>query len=108
MTLDSGFSSGDIELFNVALANPFTDPFGNYPGSYTLTGGIDGNAQDVLASADFSVTAQQSTVPEPSSLFLLGTSLFIFSFVRWPRYGAQDAAATPALKHAAKQVIHRE
>jgi hypothetical protein len=72
ISLDGGQSSGDIELFDVSLTDPFTDSFGLYPGSYTLTGGVDGNAQDALASADFSVTAQEATgVPEPSAILLL-------------------------------------
>jgi hypothetical protein len=61
ISLSGGASSGDIELFDISLSNPFTYPLGLYGGSYTLLGGVDGNAQDVLAAEDFSVTA----TPEP-------------------------------------------
>ena len=79
ISLDGGFSSGDIELFSITLANPFNDPFVLYPGSYTLTGGIDGSAQDILASANFSVTPQEpsSTVPEPATVVLLLTAILL-------------------------------
>ena len=59
--VDTVFLNGDIELFDISLSNPFTYPLGLYGGSYTLLGGVDGNAQDVLAAEDFSVTA----TPEP-------------------------------------------
>jgi hypothetical protein len=60
-------SSGDIELFDVTFLKPFTNPMGTYGGTYTLTGGLDGLADEVLAQASFSVAA----VPEPSSALLL-------------------------------------
>jgi hypothetical protein len=64
-------SSGDIELFDVTLLKPFTDPLGTYAGTYTLTGGLDGSADEVLALAGFSVAA----VPEPSSVLLVFSGL---------------------------------
>lgn len=77
ISLDAGQSSADIELFDVMLNDPFTDPLGKYTGTYTLTGGVDSNAQDVLGSVDFSVTATNGTspVPEPSSFGLLAAAL---------------------------------
>jgi PEP-CTERM motif len=66
----AGDSSGDIELFDVAVNDPLVDPTGKYLGSYTLIGGADGGdgtGADVLGTATFSVT----TVPEPSTIYLL-------------------------------------
>jgi len=65
--LGAGDSSGDIELFDVTVSNPLVDPSGTYGGSYELIGGPDGEAQDDVGSASFSVT----TVPEPSTIYLL-------------------------------------
>jgi hypothetical protein len=74
ISLDPGQSSPDIELFDVTLNNPFTDLSGTYTGTYGLLGGVDGNAQDMLGSANFSVT-ETSSVPEPSSNVLLAAAL---------------------------------
>jgi hypothetical protein len=68
-SLAAGANSGDIELFDVTLSNPLQDAFATYAGDYTLVGGIDGNAQDNIGSAAFSV----SSVPEPSTIGLLFT-----------------------------------
>jgi hypothetical protein len=66
-----GDSSGDIELFDVTVSDPLLDSAGTYSGTYTLFGGADGNAQDNLSSASFSVT----TTPEPASIYLLLTGV---------------------------------
>ena len=67
-----GDSSGDIELFDVTVSSPLADPAGLYSGTYTLLGGTDSDGQDVLSTANFSVTTTApSTVPEPSSIVLL-------------------------------------
>ena len=91
ISLGSGLSSGDIELFSVSLANPFTNSFHLYPGTYTLTGGADSSAQDVLASAHFSVRAQPAfSVPEPSTITLLvalGAALCILARTGRLRFG---------------------
>jgi hypothetical protein len=80
LSLDPGQSTPDIELFEVLLNNPFTDPFATYGGNYALSGGSESSAQDLLASVDFTITAQGdgSAVPEPSSLVLLAISLAVF------------------------------
>jgi hypothetical protein len=67
ISLAPGSTSADIELFDVVLSNPLLDPIGKYTGSYTLLGGTDDGAQDNLGTSSFSVT----TVPEPSSVYLL-------------------------------------
>ena len=65
--LNAGGSSGDIELFDIVVSAPFPDSPGYYPGSFTVVGGSDGGAQDVLGAVNFSV----SVTPEPGSAVLL-------------------------------------
>ncbi len=67
ISLAPGQSSGDIELFDVMVANPLLDAPATYLGIYALFGGADGDAQDNLGSASFSV----NTTPEPAGFFLL-------------------------------------
>jgi hypothetical protein len=76
VSLAAGASSGDIDLFDVTIANPETLPLGTYTGIYGLLGGIDGNAADNLAQASFSV----SVTPEPGYFALLGVGL---SLIGW-------------------------
>ncbi|MBZ5620040.1 MAG: PEP-CTERM sorting domain-containing protein [Acidobacteriia bacterium] len=74
ISLNAGMSVTGIELFDVHLNSPFTDPFGPYLGSYALLGGADGNAQDPLGQASFTVTAAApATTPEPASAVLFAT-----------------------------------
>lgn len=73
--LAGGQSSADIDLFDIALTNPQSDPFGTYGGTYTLLGGADGGAdtaQDSLAQAGFSVT---TAAPEPGTFASLSCVL---------------------------------
>ncbi len=87
-SLDPGQATSDIELFEVLFNDPFTDPFVSYSGNYALSGGVDPNAQDLLTSVDFTITAENgsSAVPEPSSLALLAAALAVFVVLR-PEHG---------------------
>jgi hypothetical protein len=79
LSLGAGMSSPDIELFDVTVNNPLSDPFGLYSGSYVLSGGLDDQAQDYLASADFGVA---TVVPEPGSWSLLAIALLALGPLR--------------------------
>lgn len=62
-----------------------------YTGSVSLQGGADGSAQDILGSADFSVNVlavSGAQVPEPCSIFLLGTGLAGLAASRYRRTSA--------------------
>ena len=64
--LASGANSGDIEIFDVSVSNPLLDAAGFYAGSFSVLGGVDGNASVGLGSVDFSVdTAPTSRVSAP-------------------------------------------
>lgn len=75
ISLDAGQSSGDIELFDVTPNSHFTDTYGSFPGTYSLIGGVDGNAQDVLTLTDFTVDVAPE--PPPSILFAAGLALIL-------------------------------
>lgn len=83
--LVAGASSGDIELFDYTLANPETEPFGPYLGTYGLLGGMDGGsgtAQATLVQVNFSVNveATSTSTPEPSTFASFGVGLLL---VEW-------------------------
>lgn len=91
-SLMAGQSSGDIVLFSITLANPFTGSLGTpYLGTYGLIGGEDGGSgtgNDNLGQASFSVTVRSatSTVPEPGITVLLGLGLAaLFATFRFRR-----------------------
>lgn len=71
-------STADIELFDVTIPNPFAA--GDYGGTFQILGGADGSAQDIVATAFFTV---QVATPEPSSAALLsGALLFLLAAKR--------------------------
>ena len=79
--LDPGESSGQFEIFDVAI-DPAAAP-GDYPGNtISLLGGTDGGALDDLADSvvEVDVEGSQTTAPEPSSWILAtgGIGLFVF------------------------------
>lgn len=90
VSLDAGQVTPDIELFEVLLNNPFTDTFGDYGGNYSLSGGVDANAGDPLASVDFTITAQSGSaaVPEPPVVSLVAVALAALAVSR-SRYLAE-------------------
>jgi hypothetical protein len=56
-------------LFTIFL--PTSTPNAIYNGSFSILGGSDGNAANDLADVEFQV----STVPEPTTILMLGTGL---------------------------------
>jgi PEP-CTERM motif len=85
---DSGFFNdfnqfifnGDFNfglLFTITL--PSNIPTGTYLGSFSIYGGDGADSQDLLDTETFSIATVNnniiSSVPEPSSLFLLGTGV---------------------------------
>ena len=65
--LNPGQSVTDV-LFTITTP---AGPVGLFPGSFTLLGGSEGAAQNILASENFQVVA----TPEPSTFLLIGTGL---------------------------------
>ncbi len=66
LTLGAGDSfTGELFTINV----PAGTIAGIYAGSFEITGGFDGDAQNIIGSSDFDI----GITPEPSSLLLLAT-----------------------------------
>ena len=72
LTLAPGASSGPFDLFSVLIA-PGTSPGVYGFNTFSILGGLDGNAFDPIGSADFDVTV--SPVPEPGTIVLLTSGL---------------------------------
>ncbi len=73
LLLDPGNSYTGV-LFNVDL--PALIPSGSYSGYFDITGGTTATSSDIVGTAEFQVTVGAATIPEPSSLLLLGTGAF--------------------------------
>jgi hypothetical protein len=74
-------SSGDIELFDIAVPTSF--PAGSYGGTYLLQGGSDGNAQDTLGTAGFTVqVVELAAAPEPSFRALVMLAIVLCAVTR--------------------------
>ena len=83
LSLGPGEASGLFEIFDVAI-DPAT-PDGLIPGStFSIQGGADSFALDDLADPSFDVTVQppSSTVPEPSSAWLMLAVVAVFAILR--------------------------
>lgn len=89
-TLDPLATSFDFPMFTISVNLPYTDFPGLQSGSFDVLGGVEGvggydsTTQNLLGTADFSVTV----VPEPGTASLLGLyglSLVVtrFSAVAW-------------------------
>jgi hypothetical protein len=70
-SLDPFETSAVFDLFTVTVDDPYTGAAGLQPGIFTVVGGVDGDAQDNLVEAQFSV----DVVPEPGTAVLLGLAL---------------------------------
>lgn len=77
-SFDPGTSDTDV-LFSINI--PADAAITSYIGSFTILGGSDGGASDVLATANFQVNA----VPEPSNVLLVATGLAGLAFVGFKR-----------------------
>ncbi len=73
--LAAGGATGTIDLFTINVPAAF--PNGLYAGEFTVLGGIDDTAQDLLGSANFSV--QVTAIPEPSTFVLLAISAAVIA-----------------------------
>ena len=73
--LTGGANSGDITLFTVSINNPLSDLPGTWDGAYTLLGGVDGNAQNIIGAVPFSVTTVGTPEPASFGLFWIGMVL---------------------------------
>lgn len=71
VSLAGGQTASGINLFQILVSPSFAASFGTYTGNYVLIGGADGEAQDVLANAEFGVTVDAG-VPEPATTTLVG------------------------------------
>lgn len=72
LSVAGGATASGLNLFEILISPTFAAAFTTYTGSYSLIGGEDGNAQDLLTSASFSAAVNTSGVPEPSTTALMG------------------------------------
>jgi len=70
---------GAFDMFTVTVDQPFTGSSGlPYAGNFTVLGGPDGDAQNVLGQATFAVVA----TPEPGTLSLVGLGMIGMGYLR--------------------------
>jgi hypothetical protein len=94
VSIPTNGSSGDIDLFDIIINEPFTDSLNTaYQGVYSLLGGVDGNSQDVLTAPPVSFTVTV-VVPEPAARGMLSCGLLAFR-VLWWRRGWRAGPAKP-------------
>jgi hypothetical protein len=69
-------TSAPFDMFTVTADQPFPGPFGlQPPGIFTVLGGLDADAQDILGQATFAVVVTPVVTPEPGTAVLLGLAL---------------------------------
>jgi hypothetical protein len=71
--LIAGDLTPTIDFFSISIPSTFAG--GTYQGTFTVLGGADESALDVVGSADF--TLEVSAVPEPNSAVLLSLGVLI-------------------------------
>ena len=74
--------SGDIEIFDVSVSSPLQDAAGFYAGSFSVLGGVDGNASVGLAPAPQSsnrsvVVTQSLNINSGATLDLTNNDLIL-------------------------------
>ena len=69
----NGGDATTSDIFTVLIDNNVSA--GNYFGSFTITGGADPNAQEILATQNFQVTVAPSAVPAPSALLTIALGI---------------------------------
>ncbi len=76
ISLAGGASTSAIGLFTISIPNAFAA--GPYQGTFTVLGGVDGNAQGNLGSANFTVQVGGApTVPEPGTAILMALGAMV-------------------------------
>ncbi len=86
LTLAAGDSMSAIDMFTITI--PIGLAPGSYGGEFTVLGGADGSAQDILGTVDFTVEVQSGTaIPEPSTWLLCLGGLMAIARARsaWKR-----------------------
>lgn len=79
--LNASASIPVIDLFTPHLPSPFAT--GSYSGTFTILGGVDANAMDLVGSAGFAVQVVNATaVPEPAPGALIAFSGVVLLIAR--------------------------